>query len=172
MEFTKTISTIFHSHINSSLLVTKVNNNPLLRNVECFDSFVLSSKLSHIWNDIFPLYGWMSWTKGSYIHKTKKIIVEVHNTWNTFCAQDKTQKLQMLRDSKRENYNYEVVFGAIVDKNPRDYYSDGNVRIITGDPFLEFMLGEKAKEIHALLDNLMQQFYKEELVPWLRTLYA
>ena len=69
----------------------------------------------------------------------------------------------MLRDSKRENNNYEVVFGAIVDKNPKDYYTDGNVRIITGDQFLEFMLGKKAKEIHALLDKLMQQFYKKDL---------
>lgn len=165
------VTRVFHSHINSSLLKPKKNNNPLLRDIEYFDPFILSSKLSYVWNEIFALYGWLSVGKGRFINKEEKILVEVHNTWNTFNYQTKTDRLQMLRDSKRENLNYEIVFGAIIDKIPRDVYTDGNVRIITGDLFLEFMLGKEAEKIQALLSRLMQQFVREKLRPWLRELY-
>ena len=136
------------------------------------DSVTLNSKLSYIWNDIFPLYGWISTGKGSYIHKRSKILVESHNTWNTFNCNDKTNRLQLQRDNKRENNDYEVVFGALVDKTPKDFYTNGNVRVIKGELFREFMLGSDHKRIYTQLQYLIDKFYKEKLRPRLIQLYS
>lgn len=164
------ITRIFNKHINEEILVPKKNNNPLLSGVLYFDPLVLSSKLSYIWNDIFPLYGWTKYNRSMFINRNDKVIIEVHNTWNTFNSHDKTQRLELLRDSKRENFDYEIVFGAIVDKQPKDTYTSGNVRVITGDYFLLYMLGEEFNKIQQHLRKLMVQFYNTKLRAFINTL--
>ena len=154
---------IFNKYINTSLLVPRKFNDPLFDKVICFDAVNLVSKVSRIWNEIFSLYGWCTMGNGRQV-KTG-VYVEVHNTWSTLCNRD---KVKAIIDLNKARINGEVVFGAIVDKDPKDYYADG-VRILTGSRFLRFML-PMHQEVFDLLYSLVQEFNERHLAPYIKCL--
>lgn len=155
---------VFDSHFNPSLLTPRKFNDPLFDMVVCFDPTYLAGRISRVWNEIFFLFGWN--TIGNGKHTKPGIYVEFHNTWSTLCNRDKAKAIMELG---RSVYDREVVFGAIVDKEPKDYHIETGVRILTGDHFLKFMLPSH-EEIFGLLHSLMEEFNERHLVPYMRNI--
>ena len=165
------ITNIFHKHMNDKILVSNVPKNPLLSEIEVFDNNCLSYAISHIWSDIFCLYGWNKISTCRYVNMEKKYVVEIRNTFQTLNNSAKERQLRELSYMKSKFPGYTVAFGAIVDKRPVDYYDTNNTRIITGYHLLIFMLGGDYRKRHELLETLTNTFIKEELKPFLKNLY-
>ena len=159
----ESIDEIFDHHINSSILVSKHINNPMLEGVEFFDPKVVSIRLSRIYHDIFSQHDWIHMGNGRFRHAHNDTVVEVHNKYNTLNSKDKYESLKSLR---RLRYQ-EKVYGCISAKEPKDEKEDG-IRVITGDPFLHFMIGNKTALVQVRLKYLIHRFYCNVLKPWLR----
>ena len=161
------IISIFNKHINETLLVEKRFYNITFAMVKCFDFTPLPGKLNHIWNDIFYLYEWQCLGNGKHIGRDGTY-VETHNRLNSFVSKKKNKNIMDLENNTRYK---KVVYGAMADEEPKDYYI-GRVRIITGSKFLEYMIpGEnKAFEISRLLYDLMLWFNIEKIIPFLQSL--
>ena len=159
----ESLDEIFDRHINPSILVSKPINNAMLDGIAFFDPKVMSIRLSRIYHDIFSLHDWIHMGHGRFWHAYKDIVVEVHNKYNTLNSKDKSENLKCLRRLK----NRERVFGCISDKQQRDIDVDG-VRLITGDLFLRYMLGNEAEPVQVRLRYLIDRFYRNVLKPWLR----
>ena len=111
---------------------------------------------------IFSLFGWSSIGHGR--HTKPGIYVELHNKWNTLCSKEKTKAIEELSRSK---YNGVKIFGAIVDKEPKDYYTKKGVRVLSGEHFLRFML-PCHEEIFNLLHSLVEEYNENFLIPYLK----
>lgn len=168
----ESIDRIFNIHINPSILITKPINNAMLDGIAFFDPMVLSVRLSRIYHDIFALHDWNPIGYGRFRHALKDILVEVHNKYNTFNSKDKTHNLNSLRRLKSQTRELEIIYGCIMDRIPKDepLFSNGNVRLITGERFLHFMLGDKAEPVQERLKYFIDRFYRNDLTPWLRRL--
>ena len=147
----KTIDEIFNCHINSSILESKLINNPMLEGVEFFDPKILSIRLSRVYHDIFSQHNWIHLGHGRFRHAHNNIVVEVHNKYNTLNSRDKYESLKSLR---RLNSKVKV-YGCIYEKVPRDEIEDG-IRVITGEPFLHFMIGNKTVAVQERLKCLVE----------------
>ena len=159
----ESLEEIFNRHINSSILETKPINNAMLEGMEFFDPKILSFGLSRIFHDIFSQRSWKYIGNGRVKHTHKNIIVEVHNKYNTLNSREKYESIKRLKqlDSKVK------IYGCIYEKEPRDEM-EGGVRVITGDLFLRFMLGDEAESVQKRIRYLIKEFYHDVLKPWLR----
>ena len=159
----ESVDEIIDRHINPSILVSKPINNAMLEGVEFFDPKVLSIRLSRVYHDIFSQHDWIHLGYGRFRHAYKDIIAEVHNKYNILNSTEKSDNLKSLRRLK----NQERVYGCIYDKEQRDIDVEG-VRLITGDLFLRYMLGDEAESVQVRLKYLIHRFYRNVLKPWLR----
>ena len=87
--------------------------------------------------------------------------VEVCNTWKTLNYDCKQSKFKTLKEFKMNNPQYEVVFGCINDFKERDYYNKDGIRILTGNPFLEYALGKDYRKIESILQDLMRRYLRD-----------
>ena len=135
----------------------------MLEGIEFFDPKILSIGLSRIYHDIFTQHSWKHIGHGKFRHVHKDIVVEVHNKYNTLNSREKYESLKSLR-----HLNSKVkIYGCIYEKEPRDEM-EGGIRVITGDPFLRFMLGDEVESVQKRIRHLIKQFYRDVLKPWLR----
>ena len=92
------------------------------------------------------------------------MIVEVHNKYDTLNSKKKYESIKTLKHLDASV----KIYGCICEKDPRDEM-EGGVRVITGDLFLRFMLGDEAEFVQERVRHLIKQFYRDVLNPWLRS---
>ena len=156
---------VFNRHIGSKSVPISYSNDRLLQGRTFYEQKLwLALRISRVWNDIFSLYGWKR-TEGkeksrqiNFFHREASAAVEVQNNWKTLNYDAKQSKFKTLKEFKEKNPEYEVVFGCINDFKERDYYNKHGVRVLTGDAFLQYMLGEDWKRIEACLRELLNQY--------------
>ena len=159
----ESIDEIFDCHTNSSILESKPISNPMLEGVEFFNPKILSIRLSCVYHDIFSQHDWIHLGHVRFGHAHNDIVVEVHNKYNTLNSRDKYESLKSLRRLRCQD----KIYGCIYDKEPKDEKEDG-IRVITGTPFLHFMIGNKTVAVKKRHKYLIHRFYRNVLKPWLR----
>ena len=165
------ISSIFKRHLDRTPPV-QYSNDRLLKGVEFHESkLFIATRISRIWYDIFELYGWevtrdkVHPRQINMFHSKELIAVEVCNNWKTLNFDAKQSKFKTLKEFKINNPDYEVVYGCINDFKGRDYYNKDDVRVLTDDRFLEFVLGKDWKIIESILKDLMIHYLKIYYLP-------
>ena len=127
----------------------------------------LAKQISLIWLDIFQLYGFQKTSPKQHPRQINlfhdKIAVQVQNNWKTSNFDSKQSKFKTLKEFKLKHPNYEVIYGCINDFQDRDFYNKDNVRILTGDLFLQYMLGNDWKMIVTYLKQEVGKFIIENL---------
>ena len=160
------VNEIFKRHINKKPPV-QYSSDRLLKDFEFYESkHFIAARIFKIWNDIFELYGWevtrnrqgRQARQINLFHRQKLIAVEVQNNWKTLNYDCKQSKFKTLKEYKIYHPNYEVIFGCINDFKERNYYNKDKVRVLTGDLFLEYMLGKDWKIIESILKDLMHGY--------------
>ena len=79
------------------------------------------------------------------INHNRSIAIELKNSWSTDNSRAKTYTIQQLQQFKRNNPQYEVIYGAINYKTqvPGKDIMKGNIRMMYGDVFLNYIFGAR-----------------------------
>lgn len=133
---------------------------------------ILARQIGLLWLDVFEGRGWQRATPGesprqinlfgrSPLTPGRSAAVEVQNNWKTSNFDMKQSKFKTLKEYKAAHPETEVIYGCINDFKDRDYINRNGVRVLTGDLFLEYMLGSHWKEVEELLRNEIAKFLEK-----------
>ena len=79
------------------------------------------------------------------------------SSWNSENLALKQEKFRMLNELKKRYPSYQVIYGCISDNHQRRFI-EGNVEVLTGDYFLEYMLGDAYPSIEGIIKNLIHNY--------------
>ena len=151
------IADIFSTLFLNDVPRAESSNDRLLRGKDFYEIKTwVCNRISLLWRHVFELYGWRmctSYYKYNLINKDKKTVVMMQNSYSSANNGAKENTKYHLSKFKKHNPDWTVVYGAVNYRENLDY-TEGDLRYLIGDPFLEFMLGDDHKEIESLLVSL------------------
>src|SRR5277367_1729173 len=105
----------------------------------------IRSRLGKAWEFVFTDYGFELVNNViDVINPNRLIVIELKNSWRTDNSRSKQSTITQLQAFKRNNPQYTVIYGAINYKdNIGKDVMKGNVRVMYGNLFLNFIFGDR-----------------------------
>jgi len=138
----------------------KTNNDIILGEIN-YSHICLKTYIGQIWQEtIGSLKGWKSNKTGiDLINKSKKIAIELKNSYNTCNSSSRKTMMLKLKEFKLNNPKYTVIY-AYINCNSKDndgikYYKD-DILHLSGNKFLKYIFDDKYLNIIKLLQNTVK----------------